>query len=174
MRRWATAVWLGALAGACGGSAEQPNPTARIDTVEIEADVALIPEPGRGAATHLEYFAGGEWNVVFTCDTELSGYVCDYDLVASVEAPLALEAVRARDFEPDDTWYRLDRGAIHVLAFTAFDSDAITLRTEPGTALRIDVLLDGVPVQSAVAWAARGSVRTRAPTLPLELLPDRP
>jgi hypothetical protein len=158
----------------CGSSPDQNNPTLRVDQVGIEPDVELVPEPGRGAAVHVEYRSGGQWTVVLTCDTELSGYVCDYDVILSVEPPLELGTVRVRDFEREDYWYRIDSGAIRILAFTGFDRDELSLRTDPDAVLRLDALLDGSEVPSAVAWAADGAVRTGAPTLPLEFVPQAP
>jgi hypothetical protein len=158
----------------CGSRSEQETPSLRIDVVSIESDVELVPEPGLGAALHVEYASGGTWRALFTCDTEVSGYACDYDMIASVEPPLYLTVDRVNEFEPEDYWYRIDRGAVHVLALTAFDEDEVTLRSEAGAALRVDLLLDGFPVRQAVVWAAEGRVRTSAPTLPLEFLPDDP
>jgi hypothetical protein len=174
MTRRRIALLLAVGCAACGGHSERANPTARIDTVSIESDVGLVAEPGLGAAAHVEYHSGGGWRVVFTCDTELSGYVCDYDLIASVDPPGELSLNRANDFETDDYWYRVDEGAVRVLAFTAFDRDEVSLLTEPGVPLRIDLLLDGAEVRRAVAWPSDGSVRTSAPTLPLEFLPESP
>jgi hypothetical protein len=171
---WPRVVLLCSLCVGCGGRAEQDGPRLHIAAVGIEPDVELVPEPGRGAGTHIEYRRGGDWRFVFTCDTELSGYVCDYDLIASVEPPLELSVVRVDDFESDDYWYRIDRGAIRILAFTAFDRDDLELRSEAGAVLRVDVLLDGLPVPDTLAWATNGSVQTGAPTLPLEFVPEAP
>jgi hypothetical protein len=141
-----------------------------VDQVAIDREVELDVEPGRGVGAHLEVDSEGTWNVSFTCDTELSGYVCGFDLVASVEPPFEIARVRERDFEFDDLWLRHDAGAMQLLLYTAYDVDGISFRVDPDVPLRIDLLLDGVPAPEVVAWSSGTSVRVGAPTMPVEFV----
>jgi hypothetical protein len=154
----------------CGAGASE-NPTLRIERVSIDSGEELRAEPGRGVGVHVEVDRRGRWTTFFTCDTEESGYPCDFDLLASVEPPFELRDVRPRELELDDFWYRVDGGAIHVFAFTAFDVDEISFDAPVGEKLRIDVLLDGRSTREVVAWVDDGAARTSAPSMPFELVP---
>lgn len=164
----AFALSLGLLA--CG-SADDRNPTLRVDRVRIDSGQELSSEPGRGVGAHFEVDGRGRFTAFFTCDTKQSGYVCAFDLIASVEPPLELRDVRGDDLELDDYWYRIDAGAVRLFAFTAYDVDELRFSAPRGAAVRIDLLLDGASAAEAAAWVGGGRVRQGAPSMPFEFVP---
>lgn len=145
-----------------------------VNEVEIESDVWLDTEPGYGAAVFVEYTSGGEWEVFTTCDTELSGFVCAYDVLLSVEPGQRLRDVQGVDLEVEDAVVRHDRGVVQLLAYTAFGFDRVRLRTAPGATLRVDAWLDDYADPLVIVWNGYGSVQRGGGTNPLDLTPNTP
>jgi hypothetical protein len=163
----------GALGCACGAQDDTDLLTLRVERVSVDTDVSLEPVPGQGAGAHFDVDADGNWRVQLTCDTELTGYVCDFDVLVSVEPPASLSSTRAYDLERDDAYWYVDSGALRLLTYTAFDVDELTFHADPDEPLRIDVLLDGAYVPGTIAYSSQGKVRTLAPSMPMELVPTR-
>lgn len=169
--RWA--LWLGGLLGsACGAQDPGDRPTLRVERVLIDTNVALEAVPGEGAGAHFDVDTDGNWRVFLTCDTALTGYVCDFDVLLSVEPPATLWADSPRELERDDTYWYVDSGALRLLTYTAFDVDELSFRADPGEPLRIDVLLDGAYVPGTIAYSSEGRVQTSAPSMPMEFVPS--
>ncbi len=141
---------------------------------EIEADVWLDTEPGYGAGVFVEYTSGGEWEVFTTCDTELSGFGCSYDIVLSVEPGRRFRDVQELELEREDAVVRYDRGVIQFLAYTAFGFDRLRFRTTPGATLRVDAWLDDHADPLVIVWNGYGSVQRGGGTNPLDLTPNTP
>lgn len=157
------------------GTVERHEPgVLDVNEVEIEADVWLDAEPGYGAAVFVEYASGGAWEVFTTCDTELSGFVCAYDVLLSVEPGLRLRDVQGVELETEDAVLRHERGVVQLLAYTAFGFDGLRLRTAPGATLRVDAWLDGYADPLNIVWNGYGSVQRGGGTNPLDLTPNTP
>jgi hypothetical protein len=133
-------------------------------------------DPGRGAGATVEYAGDGFWRIAVTCDTELTGYGCLWDIeVTPLEAELgsvAPEGLERRDsldrffFEP----------GIETVAFvseTGSDIDAFTLETAPGTGVRVDALLDGACAGPFVSWIEYDEI-VGSPTQAVDLYPLEP
>lgn len=164
-------VSLFVLLTGCGGAEDGGNPTLRIDRVRIDPGAELELEAGRGVGAAVEVDAEGRFGLTFACDTARSGYACDFDVIASVEAPARLTQVRAKNLEAEDFWYRIDVGALRVFSRTAYDLDEVSFRAPLGEAVRLDVVLDGLSATEPLAWTERGVVQTGAPSMPFELVP---
>ena len=60
-----------------------------IESVPIDAGSGLSADPGEGAGVFVEFLGDGQWNVWLTCDTELTGRSCAYDIYATANGIIA-------------------------------------------------------------------------------------
>jgi len=118
-------------------------------------------DPGGGAGAIVEYAGDGLWRVTVTCDTNLSGYDCLWDLeVTPIDAPIITLAPDG--LEDRDSLGRFvlpaEMEKVGFVADTASDLDGFTLETEPGAGLRVDALLDGSCAGPFVSWIEESDV----------------
>lgn len=156
---------------ACGESS-QPEPlTLLVAQAPIDVGAGLEASPGEGVGAHFSVDSDGEWEVFFTCDSVFSGYACEFDAIVSVELPATLEHVDTHMLGRDDAAWRIDSGALQVLAYTDYERDTVRFAADPGEPLRVDVLVDGAYLPETFFWIGGGRVRSEAPSTPFELVP---
>lgn len=182
-------VALGFALAACGSPSPdgyylQPVDSPTLLSMDIDTGAELGSDPGKGVGVFVQYKAGGEWLVWTTCDTTSSGYLCGFDIVASVKSAetLAVEDQSA-DLEAPDRVVVVDQGAVRLVLQTGADTDGVWLKAPAGVALELDVELDGGPPVTCdeagncgniVSWPHGGAVQNGAPSNPVELVPTAP
>ena len=183
MTRWQLLALSGVLA-AC--AEREPRP----DGVEPEPEVAALPidagrgvelDPGAGAGVAVEYQGDGRWRIVAACDTNLSGSVCHFAVLASSnDNSSEFGELERIGLEAEDELSLLDPFAVEMDWITAEDLDAATFTTSPGASVRVSVLLyDPVPDSDSdwtndprlLNWVGNGALHAGAPTNPVELTP---
>ncbi len=162
-----------AFSPACGSrsDAEAEPFGLHVAEVGIEPDVGIDVQPGVGAGLFLETTSAGQWTLMTACDSDYSGYACDWDVVVSVAPGARLRAIEIWDAERSDDVFRIDSGALQWLALTGSDIDGLTFETDPGEPLRVDVLLDGESDPRFIYWNWDGAVQSGAPSDPVDLVP---
>lgn len=138
-----------------------------IATVGIDEGATLDAEPGVGAGVFIEYLGFGEWSIWTTCDTERTGYSCEYDVFVSAEG---LDYVTDSDLEGGD-YLDVDFERAHAELSTDYDFDGFTFETFEGEPVLIEVWLDGVPDGSLVFWVENGDIWQGLPTNPTWFVP---
>lgn len=146
--------------------------------VWIEADEHLQAAPGEGAGVFIEYESGGRWHVWVTCDTQLTGKPCRFDVLAqSLEGPLG--NVVGDLLGPGDAVYQDCSDTAQLFATARSDIKGMYFDTRPGAAVQFDVLLDGTPYPELVYWYGNhrigdpSDVRYGAPGNPVDFIPDQ-
>ncbi|HET9955928.1 MAG TPA: hypothetical protein VFQ61_15570 [Polyangiaceae bacterium] len=148
---------------ACGAEPRQ---------VGIDTDEALESDPGQGVGVFVEYTAGGRWHLFMTCDSNVSGQPCYFDVVAYSNNG-AISNVTREDLESDDEIsYKADY--VQVVTTTDNDYDGVYLQTEPGDILSVDVYLDGSCYTEYLWWVEGGEVRNGYIGTPLDFTPSEP
>jgi len=158
--------------GYAGGYASSTS--TNVLRVDIDTGETLTADAGQGAGLFVEYVTGGAYHVFSTCDTDKSGFSCEWRMVASVDPTLALSVKDDGDLEKDDVITRIDKGAVNLLFNSDSDFDGAVLTVPAGEKLRLNVLLDGAVDASLVNWVSDGSVRTGAPSDPVDFVPTSP
>jgi hypothetical protein len=173
-------VALGLTLAGCGSPApdgyySQPVGPTNALSMDIDTGAQLKSDPGKGVGVFAEYTAGGEWLVWTTCDTTSSGYLCGFDILASVKPTetLAVED-QTSDLEAPDQVVRVDQGAVRLVLQTGTDTDGVWLTAPAGEALELDVEWDGESAGSTLSWPRGGAVQIGAPSNPVELVPTTP
>ena len=137
----------------------------------IDADEALDVEPGAGAGAFIEYESGGTYHITTSCDAVESGE-CYWDILVTPLDNAPVLALSPLDLEDDDSLSLAQASSVRLLAYTDTDFDGFTLQTDPGTALRFDVLLDQGCGNRYLFWVGDGALHSGAPSNPIDLIPN--
>lgn len=150
-----------------------------VQTETIDVGAGLESDPGLGVGLNIDVAAGGIWRIATTCDTEKEGFICSWDLVASVDLDAGqLEVVDESTFEDLDQTIRVDSAALRVYMENGTDLDFVELSAPEGASLQLDVILDGfhsaAGVLQAISWVSGGTIRTGARSNPVVFEPTEP
>lgn len=161
--------------GSATGSSAIDVPAAAIDTGATFEDL----EPGRRTALFVEYASGGHWRAFVSCDTSRSEAPCEWDVIASSAHPLTdIELGHASGGGWTEPSPAADEGSvlsgIRFVASTTTDLEGVRFTTTPGAAVRLDVVLDGVPEGRFLHWVGGGAIHRGAPVSILDLVPTAP
>jgi len=140
--------------------------------VGIDTGAVLDTALGEGAGVFVEYDWEGTWSIWTSCDTNVTGYSCLFDIYAT--AGSTLRGVVTDDLEAYD---QVDVTASNSLVFyteTGSDYDGIQFGAEPGAWLEVEVLLDGYVDPRYIFWVSDGQVQTGAVSSPVIFEPSEP
>jgi hypothetical protein len=148
-----------------------PNQGAVYTT--IDADHVLDTDLGLGAGMFVEYGVGGRWTLWTSCDTDITGALCNWEAHVSARSG-AITDVRELDNESYDyAEYRGDH-SLSFYAETGSYSDAVEFYTDPGVLLDVEVVLDGFVAPEYLVWFGNGYVHDGASGSPVVFQPDQP
>jgi hypothetical protein len=146
---------------------DPPPPDPVIESVPIDQGEGLSADPGEGAGVFVEYLGDGSWSVWTTCDSELTGTACLYDIFAT--AP-DIRVTAEDDLEGPDVILQ-DLDTLQLQVDTTNDFDGMVFATVPGEPVQIEVWLDGALDGSLVFWVAQGTILQGLPTNPANFVP---
>ncbi len=155
-----------------------PPPAEEIFESQIDVGETLTTTPGEGAGVFVEYSGGGQWRVFTACDSKLSGYACEWDVLVTAPFGVALSNVQDEGLEGDDVVYISEADsegrtgeAVNLVSYTSTGTDGVTFQSDPGEPIRIDVILDGVSEPRYTYWIGDGAIHRGAPSNPMDLVP---
>lgn len=137
----------------------------------IDADQALEVDAGVGAGAFIEYESGGTYHVTTSCDANESGN-CFWDILVTPLDDAPVLALSPFDLEGDDSVSVTQGSSVHLVATTGTDFDGFSLQTDPGAAIRFDVLLDEACGNRYLFWVGDGALHSGAPSNPIDLVPS--
>ena len=139
-------------------------------TIDVNRQIDI--DPAGGAGMFVEYAAGGHWHVRTSCDTGRGP--CAWDILVSPADGHVLSNVTPEALESDDSLheYASSPGTWQLNANTSSDLDGFTFDTDPGAAVEIDALLDGVCAVGYFYWVGDGALHSGSPSNPLILSPS--
>lgn len=139
----------------------------------IDADETVGASlPGRGTGLFVEYESGGTWRIWVSCDTELSSYVCRWDVIVASGGDAELSGVAEEDLEGGDWLDEYGARGLRLVADTDYDFDGFQFQAEASAPLQIDVELDGGWGHAFAYWVGDGELREGAESNPFELVPN--
>lgn len=150
----------------------QPTPTTEPPPdppkMSIDPDRTLHASPGAGAGVFITYSSGGTWNIVWTCDTNVSaGRVCDYEIAVNSTGLASVSTV------PSSAITQRDATAFSVRTATGATLDSATFKTDPGAPITFSMRLNGQPYTDLVWFMSDGTL-TNPAVDPFELVPKSP
>jgi hypothetical protein len=170
------------LAAACGPTDRdlafyepeaEPEPIV-VEGATIDADrMVETKAPGEQLAAVVEYETGGIWFVGVTCDTNVSGVGCEWDVIVRTLDGEPVFRVLETELERSDL-VLADIAAARLVAFTTDDFDGFSFRVGEASGLSVDVFLDGRGRPEFLRWVGDGARHLGAPTNPFDLVPDEP
>ncbi|APR79138.1 Hypothetical protein A7982_04485 [Minicystis rosea] len=177
----AAAVSLGLTGCVVTGSAGfdgdiyvDPTPVATVAEVAIDSGATMTADPGYGVGVFVQYDAGGFWTVYTTCDTEISGSSCNFDILVSADSRVYIDNVQGFDLESGDSIDVGIDGSINLVTDTAYGMNGFTFDADPGAIIELDVLLDGIAQPSFVYAVSDGALLKGVPTNPVDFVPSDP
>ncbi len=174
--RWLLLVLLTTACGYRNDSDSEPPAAVEVPIVEaaIDADQELADVlPGEGVGVFVEYQSGGGWRVFTSCDTQVTGYVCEWDLIIQGLEGAVFDEVQAQDLGEED-FLNISSDELELLTLTSYNLDGISFSARAGAPIRLDAFLDGESAERYVYWVGGGGVHNGAPTNPLDLRPNVP
>jgi hypothetical protein len=153
-----------------------PPPLEAPKQVLIEPNKALEVRAGEGEGVGLfvEYASGGHWHLWTSCDTNLSGAVCNFSAFVKVVDGAEITNLKGEELETTDVVEDLGNGTIHLSAQTSSEFDGISFDTTEGAAIELDAYLDDEPDPHIVYWFGEGVLHQGAPTNPIDFKPSAP
>jgi hypothetical protein len=148
-----------------------PSPPAQLS---IDPGATLESTPGTAVGLFVQYEAGGHWTVFTTCDTLISKVACSFDVFVTPETGGVLSVPRGAALINDDAVTLLDNGGIHLSTTTSDGSSGMSFDAEPGAAMEVDLLLDGVEDGGVIFSIGDGGQRDGAPSDPVFFAPGSP
>lgn len=149
-----------------------PEPT--VPSYAIQSDMVFEAKPGEGVGIFVEYQSGGKWHVFTTCDTFTSKQVCSFDIFAGGRTAEDLRAYATEETEGFDEVKDLGDGTVELLADTDSDTDGLVLELTAGSALNLEVYLDGQSAEKFVYWISDDTVHAGVPENPVQFVPVTP
>ena len=141
---------------------------AEVPKMSIDTDRTLHASPGAGAGVYITYTAGGTWNVVWTCDSDVSpGSSCDYQISINTTGLGDVSTV------PSSALTQRDTTAFSLRTTTTSTLDSATFHTEPGEPITFSMRLNGRPYSDLV-WFVNDGTLSNPPVDPFELVPKSP
>lgn len=142
-----------------------PDPDPSVAQVPVDEGATMDATPGDGVGVFVEYQGEGDWRVWTTCDSNVTGYECAFDVYLSgtslrVAGTQGLEGLDDIDESGDEVHLRFD---------TDFDTDGVFITTS--SALRAEVYVDGTPDVRFVFWVEDGQILQGAPSNPVDFGP---
>lgn len=168
-------LWLSACGSTPTGYSQPQGDPVHVYSVNIDTGETLVPQPGQGYGVFVEYATGGDWHVFTTCDADVTGYSCAWDLIASVDATETLKVTDQTELEAPDKVLPINGSAVRLVFQTDSDTDGVHLSGTAGEPLSLDIEWDGpFAASSTVSWFGEGAVHTGAPSDPVDLMPTAP
>jgi hypothetical protein len=148
-----------------------------IDTTPVIAEVTIDPgvsmssAPGQGVGLFVQYDEGGHWRLFTTCDTEISGSSCNFDVLVSADPDVLISNVEGRDLGASDAIALNGDGSFNFSTETSFGTNGLTFDADPGATIEIDMLLDGVAQPRFVYAVSDGVALEGVPSNPVDFTP---
>jgi len=142
------------------GLPDESNPDAaapnQITSATIDPNVKLSEPPGTGVGVFVEYATGGHWHLWWTCDTNISGLPCTFEVSATV-ASGAVTNVAGDRLETDDT---LSSNTTEVTLSTSTTTgvDGVWFDTSPGTSISVLGKVGSAQYGTFFFWSQSGVI----------------
>ena len=133
------------------------SPGSGLKQAIVDPNVTLTQPPGTGVGVFVEYAAGGHWHIWWTCDTNLSGLTCTFDVQAQV-ATGTMSNVRGDRLEPDDTLTTPSSTEVALATNTSVGVDGVFFDTDPGATITVLQRVGNSQDGTFFFWSQGGSV----------------
>jgi hypothetical protein len=170
----------GAEAGTVSAGSPTPSPSPML--ARVDDGVKMTASPGEGVGLFSEYDSGGRWHLWWTCDTNLTGESCPFDVRVTVEKGAITNAAPDQLTSTDtlttpSTPGAGETGGIEVKTVTTKGSEGVFFDTDPGGKITLTATIGGLYNGKFLFWVEGGQVNggfTGTVTDPLMLVGAAP
>jgi hypothetical protein len=166
----------GGTAGGYAGGVTPSNTSTQPMVVKVDPDQTLVATPGNGVGVFSEYRTGGHWHVWWTCDTQITGLSCAYQVAISVSSG-TISNLDGRSLPASDQLTQPTTQDVIAATLTASDVSEIFFDAAPGESIEVDAQLNGERNGAFLFFVQSGQVNggyTGTLTDPLILEPLAP
>jgi hypothetical protein len=182
VRLFATAGLLGGLLSACAldssprASRSTPGPPGSTAPMVVVVDTGktLAAMPGDGVGVFVEYAAGGQWRVWWSCDTLRSGQTCPFVVTIDSETPYGNVA---RENLTADSVAQPTSTRLLVSSTVTYDAAGVTFQSTPGARITVTGQMGGLQTGEFLFFVQDGQINggyTGTLTNPLTFEPKTP
>jgi hypothetical protein len=144
-----------------------------IDDVTVDTGATMATSPGEGVGLFIEYAGDGHWDVYTTCDTDISGAACSFDVIITPDSR-TVSNIEGYDLYASDSVSLLSDGSIQLVADTDYGMNGVSFDADPGATIQVDMLLDGVEQPRFVYAVSDGALVSGVRTNPAAFTPATP
>jgi hypothetical protein len=130
---------------------------AQAMVVQVDPGRTLTASPGQGVGLFAQYQAGGHWQLTWSCDTQLTGQSCPYQ-VTVVSRGGAITNAMALAPQAGDTLTQPAPEEIDTATLTSTALSGATFDTPAGAQVDVDVLIDGAKAGVTLFFVQNGTV----------------
>jgi hypothetical protein len=127
----------GGTSGTSSSGGQQTQPLV----VDVDTNATLVTTPGNGVGVYVEYEAGGQWRISWTCDTNLTGLSCSYMVDVSVASGV-ISSPNSGYFGNGDSFFQSSQSQLEADATSTTGEQSISFQTDPGAPITVTVRLN--------------------------------
>ena len=150
--------------GSGGTTTAPPPPASSTDTppspapmlAVVDTDQTMTADPGQGVGVFIEYGAGGNWHIWWTCDTAKTNQSCDYS-VAATAAQGTIASVDASALQ-GGTVANPTPSRVEARITTTNQTHGLSFKTDPGVVVTVEASIGGVQDGSFLFFVQDGKV----------------
>lgn len=150
-------------AASTGKSSGSKTPSASPMLVRVDPDVTMNASPGQGVGVFAEYDRGGHWHLWWTCDTNVTGESCPFDVKVTV-ARGGITNAASEQFASTDTLVTPttpaagEAGAVEAKTQTTTGSPGMLFDTAPGATITVSATVGGLYSGAFLFWVQGGKI----------------
>ncbi len=150
------------------------GPSCPLDTsYEVDTGATIDHVAGIDAGYYITYAGAGHWHIEWTCDTKLSATGCNFTGAITTTAPATATCFQCEAEDRMTVTPGVGSTTVEFDTITTSGIDGVDITTTPGSAIHIDLLIDGLYQNDLVFVPSRGRAAT-ADCNPVDLVPSTP
>ncbi|MEO8876417.1 MAG: hypothetical protein ABI461_12580, partial [Polyangiaceae bacterium] len=125
--------------------------------VDVDTNKTMSAAPGDGVGIFVEYTAGGQWHVWWTCDTNKTNLSCAFDVQIGVKSG-SLSNLALAGAAQGDNIQQTDAQTLHAITTTAANAVDVHFTGDPHGIIEITASVGGIPDSSFFFFVQDGVV----------------
>jgi hypothetical protein len=134
-----------------------PPPAPSLTLATVDTGATLTAPAGTGAGVFVEYQPGGHWHIWWTCDTDISGLPCTFNVDAIAQTG-NITNVSGDRLESNDVLSTPGPNEVSLQTDTSTGVDGVFFDTDPGATINVLQQIGDVQDGTYFYWGQGGGV----------------
>jgi hypothetical protein len=143
--------------GSPAPSSSTSTSTATPILVDVDTDKTMNAAPGDGVGIFVEYAAGGQWHVWWTCDTNKTNESCAFSIKIAAKTG-SMSNLALSGAVQGDTLQQSDAQTLDAVTTTTSNAVDVKFNGDPGGTIEIEAAVGGVDDSSFFFFVQDGTV----------------